>query len=306
MSEHRAGLVTGLANLLRTGEFSDLEILCGDRHFSVHKNVICCQSVPLKAMCTNGMKESQESVIDLTIDTEPCVSRLVDFFYRCDYDELGDDCEDASTDDEDTAANNDSVAQWNLGSGKDDAGTYSNDASSDDFLPVPLIVTPRQLSLHIDMYVLADKYDVSSLAELAKKKFETMAEQSRPLHRKESFFPALETVPRIYAVTSEHNRGLRDVVVEYTRLQRTKSNNRDSFMFTDKVEELFESVPEFAADVLQSWLKMPYLGYCEEQDCGRILREQNIVCGSCGECGRNKNRIRTRDPSSQSLWTALE
>ena len=38
----------------------------------------------------------------------------------------------------------------------------------------------RQLTLHIDMYVLADKYDIVSLGDLAVEKFEEVAKRSGP------------------------------------------------------------------------------------------------------------------------------
>ena len=152
-------------------------------------------------------------------------------------------------------------------------------------------MTSRHLSLHVDMYILADKYDIASLGELAKKKFEEVAKQCSPFSSK---CPILDTIPRIYAVTGEHTRGLRDVVVEYARLQRTKIDNRNIFTdkidtspFTDQIESLFESVPEFAVDVARSWLNMPYLGYCEVEDCGQIIREQKTGCRSCGQSGQN-------------------
>ena len=146
--------------------------------------------------------------------------------------------------------------------------------------------TPRQLSLHLDMYVLADKYDIASLGDLAKKKFEEEAKSYIPFF---SEFPVLDMIPRIYAVTGEHNRALRDVVVEYARLQRTKPNYRDSWttpiaitdLFRNRIESLFESVPEFAIDISRSWLKTPYLGYCKG-DYGNILCETKVTCAWCG------------------------
>lgn len=255
------------------------------------------------AMCTNGMKacailfqppfpnphtdirgqESQESVIDLTVDTEPCVLRLVDFFYRCDYDALEDDTEDASSEDAD-AKDGTSVLGNHSSSDEDaKASTYLTKWPKLDHAPV----TPRQLSLHVDMFVLADKYDIASLADLARMKFKEAAyepnhsHQGSPVRYPPPKLSVLETIPRIYAVTGEHNRGLRDVVVEYARLSRSHLEHGN--VFTDKLAELFESVPDFAVEVSKSWLKMPYLGYCEKEHCGRTLRYTNILCGPCRE-----------------------
>ena len=43
------------------------------------------------------------------------------------------------------------------------------------------------------------------------------------------------------------------------------------------MESLLKSVPDFAFDVSRSWLETPYLGYCEGEDCGRILRHENSL-----------------------------
>lgn len=151
-----------------------------------------------------------------------------------------------------------------------------------------MATTARQLSLHVDMYVLADKYDIASLSDLAKKKFEQKAKATMygPYFTES---PVLDLVSRIYAVTGEHTRGLRDVVVEYTRLQRTKIDSGRDMNATDvtnpwtsQVQSLFESVPDFSADISRSWLETPYLGYCKVMDCWQILREQEIACPSCG------------------------
>ena len=113
----------------------------------------------------------------------------------------------------------------------------------------------------------------------------------------------LDTIPRIYAVTGEHNRGLRDAVVEYARVQRTKIDVREAWTatitnripFMNQIESLFKTVPDFAVDVSRSWLETPYLGYCEVEDCGQILREEKIACNSCGHVGRSGRGCRFRE-----------
>lgn len=44
------------ANLLRTGQFSDLTIKCGNYNFRVHKNILCTQSPYFMSACTGGFK----------------------------------------------------------------------------------------------------------------------------------------------------------------------------------------------------------------------------------------------------------
>ena len=138
----------------------------------------------------------------------------------------------------------------------------------------------HELLLHVDMYVLADKYGIVPLRKLAKERFEGVARGLSPFweNRPSSVFPVLEIIPRVYSVTGEHNRDLRDVVVRYTRLQRTLTH---SGLFSEKVRELFESIPEFAVDVSQSWLELPYLSYCRVAGCWEILEKTGVICKSC-------------------------
>lgn len=159
------------------------------------------------------------------------------------------------------------------------------------------------------MYVLADKYDIPSLGELAKKNFEAVAAALSPLYGATHTlptFPVLDTIPRIYAATGEHNRALRDAVVEYTRLQRTKTDS--SYLFTSRIAEIFDMVPEFAADVSRSWLRVPHLGYCEGEDCGRVLRarERKALCDGCGGYGGHPGYSEWKPRTRTAAWSIGE
>ncbi|SMQ49240.1 unnamed protein product [Zymoseptoria tritici ST99CH_3D7] len=88
------GLKIGLANLFKSGDFSDFTIKCGPYHFEVHKAVICAQSEFFKAACkTNSFKEGRENTITLdtsdkddpSCDDPEAIKQLVHFFYFLDY-----------------------------------------------------------------------------------------------------------------------------------------------------------------------------------------------------------------------------
>ena len=199
------------------------------------------------------------------------MSRLLDFLYRCDYGALEPD-EEGSLDD---GGADTEVALL----GEDDTGyPPSRVPSNERHVPI----NPRQLSLHVDMYILADKYDIASLGALALKKFQTSMGQARREPETDSLSQSklaiLSNIPRIYALTSEHNSDLRDLVVEYARLQRSRDSTP---AFTTELRKLFETVPEFAIDVLLGWLETPFLAHCRDFDCERVLRKQELGCGSC-------------------------
>ena len=221
------------------------------------------------------------------------MARLLQFLYRCDYGPLG-PAEDGSL--EDGGADTE-VALL----GEDDTGyPPSNIPSNERHVPI----NPRQLSLHVDMYILADKYDIASLGVLALKKFRTSLGQARREPETESLsqskLAVLGNIPRIYALTSEHNSDLRDIVVEYARLQRSRDSTP---AFTAELRKLFETVPEFAIDVLLGWLETPFLAHCKEFDCGRVVRKQEVACGSCCCDGDDfNNRDGTPDSAPWDGW----
>ncbi|RPA74484.1 hypothetical protein BJ508DRAFT_191841, partial [Ascobolus immersus RN42] len=122
------------ALLLKTGQYSDLTIRCGDQEFRVHKAVVCPQSSFFAACTDGGFKESIEGVINLEEDDPDTVSRMVTFMYTNTYFDL-----DPSIDPSDDSA-----------------------------------VKAAQLLAHILVYSLADKYAISNLKSHAQTAFETL------------------------------------------------------------------------------------------------------------------------------------
>lgn len=51
----------GLGELLRSGDYSDLEIKCGAETFKVHRAIVCTRSDVLARQCKGGFKVSRGS-----------------------------------------------------------------------------------------------------------------------------------------------------------------------------------------------------------------------------------------------------
>ncbi|KAK5685347.1 hypothetical protein LTS10_003425 [Elasticomyces elasticus] len=86
----------GLAELYASGDFTDFEIVCGQRSFRVHKAVVCAQSRYFRAPCGRQYAEGNLGRIVLKAigedddDEESCddseaIKLMVDFFYHLDY-----------------------------------------------------------------------------------------------------------------------------------------------------------------------------------------------------------------------------
>ncbi|KAF5989217.1 amino acid transport gap1 [Fusarium coicis] len=72
-----------LANLLQTGDYSDLTITCGKDQYRVHKAIICPRSSFFKAACDGKFKEAQTGKVDLRDDDPLAVSMMIEYLY-CD------------------------------------------------------------------------------------------------------------------------------------------------------------------------------------------------------------------------------
>ncbi|QDS67614.1 hypothetical protein FKW77_004167 [Venturia effusa] len=74
-----------LFSALRSGEFSDLTIICGNETHKVHKVVMCALSPWFVKACGGGFKESQSGEIKLEDDDPMAVKAMIDAIYRADY-----------------------------------------------------------------------------------------------------------------------------------------------------------------------------------------------------------------------------
>lgn len=127
----------------------------------------------------------------------------------------------------------------------------------------------RRLLLHVDLYALADRYDIGGLATLARDNYNGRVDFGADA------LCAIETIPRIYASTPESNRGLRDIVV-----RGIKKHSEDVFNVPAakaQFYEIFLETPQFALDMVSKALE----NSCTDCDClmGRRL------CGPCSDGG---------------------
>ncbi|OAL00252.1 hypothetical protein IQ06DRAFT_347635 [Phaeosphaeriaceae sp. SRC1lsM3a] len=79
-------LAVELKALLVSGEYSDLEITCGDDSYKVHKAIVCSRSTFFrKAVNFPVGKEAADNSINLSDDDAMVVKLLIDFFYESEY-----------------------------------------------------------------------------------------------------------------------------------------------------------------------------------------------------------------------------
>lgn len=129
------------------------------------------------------------------------------------------------------------------------SGTYAENLDEDDTDEDDKFLS--RLTLHIEMYCLADKYDVSGLMELALANFKTVL---ATLPSPADCVPCVRT---IYELTPDSNTILRDVIVDHLVV-----NYGDMVRMWKGSEPLlkaeFIEVPQFGWDFferLKQWLR---------------------------------------------------
>lgn len=114
------------------------------------------------------------------------------------------------------------------------------------------------LELHAEMYALGDKYQAPGLSKLAMQKYEDRL--------KRDWIPQafLRSIARVYKLTPESDRELRNATFHHTR------SNFKQFQSDDAIRVQFKEtcldVPEFAVRLLESYIDIPLWGNCRQ--CG--------------------------------------
>lgn len=192
-----------------------------------------------------NMQESQENIVRLEDDSLDIVSCLVEYLYRSEYPEVNFEKHSNS---------------WKGMSGEE---RFAAEAGFHELC----------LHRHIDVFVLADRYDVSGLGKLATKKFKKILDD---IWLGMLF---LETIPTIYEVTMDQNCGLRNAVAEHARARWYMIKSVAEEEVKARFEELIATSPDFAVDFVRCWLEVGYNDLCSE--CGNVLDAASTTCIDC-------------------------
>ena len=131
-----------------------------------------------------------------------------------------------------------------------------------------------ELRLHAELYAVADKYSLPSLADHAKSKYTSIAHDLRDP------YDFIESIDAIYTLTPESNRGLRNVAVACTRLQGIDFTEEKAHAL---MKRICLQVPEYAFDIVESVMRKPILGRCCNCGPGHELEVFQFRCLQCGK-----------------------
>ncbi|RLL97594.1 hypothetical protein CFD26_105157 [Aspergillus turcosus] len=194
-------------------KYSDFLILCGEHIFPAHKAIICSQSDFFAKVFDSHFSEACTGRIRLP-DHPLVVLLLLDYLYTSDY-------------------------TFYL-----DYDFPSSFLAEGQTPPGDLVDRLHccELSVHIHMFLIADRLLISGLKNLAKQKFADIL-------RKASFptvYP--RAVREVYTMTSIHHQLLRDVIVDFT-LDALHSHGERGHFDPNFPRHILEEFPEFAQDL---------------------------------------------------------
>ncbi|KAJ6197807.1 hypothetical protein J3E72DRAFT_395355 [Bipolaris maydis] len=178
-------LLDSLRSSLASSAYSDFKITCGSDTYKVHKVIVCNRAGFFARAVSFGGRETKSGILDLPEDEPETVKLLIQYLYEGEYEpQLPPAAESLST-----------TAIY----------TPVKRGKSSSKKPDYHLVFPHTCS-YDKMYEMAEKYEVISLKELAKEKF------NRGYNR---FWNTLDfhiAASHAFSTTPEDDTGLRDLV----------------------------------------------------------------------------------------------
>ncbi|KAM3525799.1 hypothetical protein NHJ13051_003790 [Beauveria bassiana] len=158
-----------LGHLLKSGQFSDLTLVCRDQEFNVHKAVVCAQSQVLAAAIREPFQASKTGKIVIEEYDKDTVEQLVEFLYTGDYKPRPHQAEENR---DDTAPEENLAQQMLATSIVDSSDRQHHQAEDASQVPAP----DEDLVQHVLVNSIADYYDIKALADLSKEKLRHAAQ----------------------------------------------------------------------------------------------------------------------------------
>lgn len=138
------------------------------------------------------------------------------------------------------------------------------------------------LQLHAQLFALGDKYGILELCDAATERY------SSRLIGKFDPFEYLDSIPDVYFSPLSHNKGLKKLVVSFSR-DNLRFHLRDTSVRA-KYDSIAEETPDFVKEILDTYFDAPLLEDCQ---CGRA-RPMSVLQARCQKCGRGKEVSRNR------------
>jgi len=185
-----------LAKLYSSDKYTDMTIACNGRKFRVHKAVVCVQSKVFARAMDGNFREGRTGEIDLEDDEPEVVAQMIKWLYTEDY--------------EDRSAAvipriNTPAAHTTTRSRASRLTSSNQTSTSTSSTTVP---SGTGLLFNTKMYIIADKYDLYPLKELANVKY------GNALSAQWDSSEFVESLKLLYEETMENDTLLKDVAIK--------------------------------------------------------------------------------------------
>ncbi|KAL8938269.1 MAG: hypothetical protein Q9216_003986 [Gyalolechia sp. 2 TL-2023] len=245
-------LAKRLALTLNSGKYSDLVIICRDHTFHAHRVVLCTASSFFAKACDGDFREAQTATIDLSDDDPKPLERMLKYLYTDNYDENDQSSVQTvdGTQDAEKSVDGDLIRQLALNGDMDSAidtvvrpplSTTWTDIDSDNeyFGDCKFPVKVSAVWNNVQVYALADKYDVQPLKALAAKRFENGVTGDWETD------DILTMMTEVYNTTPITDRGLRE------NMLKVCSRYADELMALPAFHEVIRNDGSVAADIVR-------------------------------------------------------
>ncbi|EFY86190.1 BTB/POZ domain protein [Metarhizium acridum CQMa 102] len=238
----------------KEGKFSDLLLVCRDVKIPVHKIIVCPQSPVIDKACNGPFKVRQVRLSSSLLFSQENQEQETGVY----------EFKDSSID---------IVRQMveYMYTGKYSPTSHS---SSDE-----LCDNTSPITFHVRMFELSKKYMIDGLQTFATCEFMEAVQQE------ESLCKFLRSIPEIYSLLRTPSNHLREFRVWHVRSLMAAAD----FDAAAKqvLDEVTENVPQFAKELLNSFIESPLMGYCHlcgEQDPVPVS-PSHCRCKKCGSRG---------------------
>lgn len=233
------------AALRTSSKYSDLEIRCDGRVFKVHRTIVCTASSVLAKECDGSFKESATGVIEHKTFSALTLDMMLQFMYTRTYAHpVADTGTTTSIDVEHSvqSSNNttarDAAATEDAAASEDAEGPGNETASQlAELWPDP---KTRLILAHIDVYAIADYYDMPALGTHAIQKISSCLDTTEDTD-------FIHVVLATYKSTAARDDRLRQRIVHETVARAKFLFQDEHFMAT--ISEDYE-LRHFSVDVL--------------------------------------------------------
>jgi len=193
-------------SFFKSGQFSDLTLNCNSRIFKVHRCIVCQQCPFFYKALIGEFKEASSQTIDLH-DDDPCiVEKMLHYLYEGNYE--------------------DSISEP-IGTGN----TLTPSSTSSDETPA---------HIHARVYNIGDKYGITGLVDLAKRRFDKSA-----LRQDLQDVNFISVIALVYSTSCPGNSGLRGFLTQNARERIRSLKDRPEFL------EVLKAHPDFAFEFSQ-------------------------------------------------------